>query len=203
MDREECERSSQGKKVGDAVAGERSRRSRSSIRHVKSRPRWPRPLAMPEWMAAMATSIVWEFARPMRQVRGASSSFPSRWRLRFSIGHMSPMLARIRKNDPLLMQDALGPVAAKLTRARTEQDRLRFPSERSIRAARIQILRSAYSVLHSIAATWCPPLGRMWVCQLFPLSRTLNVSEEESEMPSWRASTPDRDTDVLQCGNEA
>ncbi|MNL52152.1 hypothetical protein D3C87_1753020 [compost metagenome] len=58
-DRKERERSSQGKKVGDAVAGERSRRSRSSIRHVKSRPRWPRPLPMPEWMAAMATSIVW------------------------------------------------------------------------------------------------------------------------------------------------
>lgn len=79
-------------------------------------------------------------AGPMRQVRGASPNFPCRWRLRFSIGHMSPMLARIRKNDLLLMQDAFGPVAAKLARARTEQDRLRFPPERSIRAARIQIL---------------------------------------------------------------
>lgn len=39
--------------------------------------------------------------------------------------------------------DALGPVAAKLARARTEQDRLRFPPERSIRAARIQILGAA------------------------------------------------------------
>lgn len=58
----------------------------------------------------------------------------------FSIGHMSPMLARIRKHDLLLMRNALGPVAAKLARARTEQDRLRFPPERSIRAARIQIL---------------------------------------------------------------
>lgn len=143
MDREECERRSQGKKGGDAVADERSRRSRSSIRHVKSRPRWPCPLAMPEWMATMARSIVWEFAGPMRQVRGALPNFPSRWRLRFSIGHMSPMLARIRKNDLLLMQDALGPVAAKLARARTEQDRLRFPPERSIRAARIQILGAA------------------------------------------------------------
>ncbi len=98
------------------------------------------PLAMPEWMATMATSIVWEFAGPMRQVRGASPNFPSRWRLRFSIGHMLPMLARIRKHDLLLRRNALGPVAAKLARARTEQDRLRFPPERSIRAARIQIL---------------------------------------------------------------
>nr|ASK40637.1 hypothetical protein [Agrobacterium genomosp. 6]ASK41401.1 hypothetical protein [Agrobacterium genomosp. 6] len=116
MDREECERRSQGKKVGDAVAGERSRRSRSSIRHVKSRPRWPRPLAMPEWMATMARSIVWEFARPMR--RGASPNFPSRWRLRFQIGYMSSMHALVRQKLSVVGKTQ-GPVTTTSFRART------------------------------------------------------------------------------------
>nr|ASK49566.1 hypothetical protein [Agrobacterium larrymoorei] len=73
---------------------------------------------MPEWMAAMATSIVWEFAGPMRRVRRASPNFPSRWRLRFQIGYMSSMHALVRQKLSVVGKTQ-GPVTTTSFRART------------------------------------------------------------------------------------
>lgn len=55
--------SDRGRKLRTAVAGRRSRRSRSSIRHVKSRPRWPRPVFRPMDLA-MRPSVIAEIYHP-------------------------------------------------------------------------------------------------------------------------------------------
>jgi len=61
---------------------------------------------MPEWMAAMATSIVWALPGQCDKSGERRRTFLLDGGSGFSIGHMSPMLARIRKNDLLLMRNA-------------------------------------------------------------------------------------------------